>query len=230
MQGLRKFINGAYNLPKGIKILISIVLFFPVGWPIFLFFFFIFVPALKQQFDLEDRGNELINNPTEENVLELMKCLEKAGINNHPDTWQRMRGLWNVVNKSNQITTPTKEKFIAQLIAKGLYINNTNVIDNYGKPYKEQQTNRQNENKQKNRRNTNSKNHSNNHSDDDFLQEEIERQQNEWAMEEARKSVTPFDIGGYVQGDGFNPSDTMAADAQREQMDQMNDMNNMGMF
>lgn len=59
--------------------------------------------------------------------------------------------------------------------------------------------------------------------------EEMQRQQNEWATEEARKAVTPFDHGGYMQGDGFNPSDTMAADAQR-QMDNMNNMNNMGMF
>ena len=59
--------------------------------------------------------------------------------------------------------------------------------------------------------------------------EEMQRQQNEWAAEEARKAVTPFDHGGYMQGDGFNPSDTMAADAQR-QMDNMNNMNNMGMF
>lgn len=59
--------------------------------------------------------------------------------------------------------------------------------------------------------------------------DEMQRQQNEWAAEEARKAVTPFDHGGYMQGDGFNPSDTMAADAQR-QMDNMNNMNNMGMF
>ena len=58
----------------------------------------------------------------------------------------------------------------------------------------------------------------------DHLQEEMQRQHDEWTMEEGRKSVTPFDMGGYVQGDGFNPSDTMAADAQREQMNQMNDM------
>ena len=58
--------------------------------------------------------------------------------------------------------------------------------------------------------------------------EEMQRLQNEWAMQEAIKSVTPFDMGGYVQGDGFNPSDTMAADFQRDQMNSMNDMNNMG--
>lgn len=59
--------------------------------------------------------------------------------------------------------------------------------------------------------------------------EEMQRQQSEWTAEEARRATTPFDHGGYVQGDGFNPSDTMAADAQR-QMDNMNNMNNMGMF
>ena len=61
----------------------------------------------------------------------------------------------------------------------------------------------------------------------DFMQQEINRQHMEWAMEEGRKSVTPFDMGGYLRGDGFNPSDTMAADAQREQMNQMNNMHNM---
>lgn len=61
----------------------------------------------------------------------------------------------------------------------------------------------------------------------DFMQQEINRQNMENIMEEGRKSVTPFDMGGYLRGDGFNPSDTMAADMQREQMNQMNDMNNM---
>ncbi len=62
----------------------------------------------------------------------------------------------------------------------------------------------------------------------DFMQQEINRQNMENLMEEGRKSVTPFDMGGYLRGDGFNPSDTMAADAQREQMNQMNNMmNNM---
>ena len=63
---------------------------------------------------------------------------------------------------------------------------------------------------------------------DDNVTDETIRQFNDFAMEEARKSVTPFDHGGYVQGDGFNPSDTMAADAQR-QMDNLNQMNNMNM-
>lgn len=223
MDTVRKFIYAADNLPKIAKILIGIFTF-PVG----LLFFFLLVPMWKSGIETGDSVGAVINNPTEENLLILMERLEKSDIDNHPDTWQTVRGLWNVVNRSNQITTPTKEKFIAQLIAKGLYISNTNVIDNYGKPY-----NRKNNTNRNRQSDMGVNNQANYNPDDDFLQEEILRQQNEWAMEEACKSVTPFDMGGYVQGDGFNPSDTMATDAQREQMNQMNDMNNMnnmGMF
>ncbi|MCY6369515.1 hypothetical protein [Clostridium ganghwense] len=52
------------------------------------------------------------------------------------------------------------------------------------------------------------------------IQHEMVEQFNRWATEEAIKSVTPFDMGGYVQGSGFNPSDTM----QQEAIDQMNQM------
>ncbi len=52
----------------------------------------------------------------------------------------------------------------------------------------------------------------------------------QWAMDEGLKSVTPFDHGGYVQGPGFNPSDTMAHDSMQmhHQMDHMHSsMDNM---
>lgn len=144
-----------------------------------------------------ERFNNVLNNPTEENVVLFMAKLN--GINNHPDTWSKYRGLWNVVNRSNKVTTATKEKFLAKLMACGLYMNNTKVNDNYDGSY-------------------------------DFnnnMQDEMNRQFNDWSIEESKKAVTPFDHGGYVQGDGFNPSDTMAADTQREQLNQMNNMNNM---
>ncbi len=144
-----------------------------------------------------ERFNNVLNNPTEENVVIFMEKLN--GINNHPDSWSKYRGLWNVVNRSNKVTTATKEKFLSKLMACGLYMNNTKVNDNFDGSF-------------------------------DFnnnMQDEMNRQFNDWSMEESRKAVTPFDHGGYVQGDGFNPSDTMAADAQREQLNQMNNMNNM---
>ena len=60
------------------------------------------------------------------------------------------------------------------------------------------------------------------------MQNQMNTQFNDWASEEARKAVTPFDHGGYVQGYGFNPSDTMAGDAQRQMNNDMNNMGNMG--
>lgn len=56
------------------------------------------------------------------------------------------------------------------------------------------------------------------------MNDEFNRQAMEHTMNEGWKSVTPFDHGGYVQGPGFNPSDTAA-----QQMNDMNNMN-MGMF
>ena len=49
------------------------------------------------------------------------------------------------------------------------------------------------------------------------MQQHVE-QFNQFAMDEGFKIVTPFDHGGYVMGNGFNPSDTMAFEAS-QQMD-----------
>lgn len=54
------------------------------------------------------------------------------------------------------------------------------------------------------------------------LLEEQQRLFDQWAMEEANKSVTPFDHGGYVKGYGFNPSDTAAQDMHQQQMQDFN--------
>ncbi|MDD4804561.1 MAG: hypothetical protein PHN69_05245 [Candidatus Pacebacteria bacterium] len=54
-----------------------------------------------------------------------------------------------------------------------------------------------------------------------------------WALDETIKTGTPVDEGGYMHGYGFNPSDTMAEDANKEQEQlqtqldqQINDINN----
>ena len=91
-------------------------------------------------------------------------------------------------------------------------------------------------NQKRNKSRTNTGNRSyNNHNNmqmhqqmhDDFnrqMNQQMIDEMNRHAMEESIKSVTPFDHGGYVQGPGFNPSDTAA-----QQMNDMNNMN-MGMF
>lgn len=67
-----------------------------------------------------------------------------------------------------------------------------------------------------------------------FSQHMIQQQQfNDFVTMEAFKSITPFDHDGYLQGNGFNPSDTMAFNSFNQmnnmQMEQSNQMNNMQM-
>lgn len=62
----------------------------------------------------------------------------------------------------------------------------------------------------------------------ELLHQEQFQEFSRWAMDESLKAVTPFDYGGYVQGPGFNPSDTFAFDNINQNMDNMNTgMDNM---
>lgn len=196
------------SLPLAVKIIICI--FCPVLIP-----FALVACLLGPTFSFAAKENQLFSNlvnyPSEENAkayIELMrhKPAVTLAADNHPSSWAVLREKWNMINRSNKIPSDMKKEILNILINKGLYLNNSKIINNYKADTS-----------------------FNDATMDTTMQDEINRQNNEWAMEEARKSVTPFDHGGYVQGDGFNPSDTMAADAQR-QMDNMNNMNNMNMF
>jgi len=141
--------------------------------------------------------DKIMSAPNETLVNQFMEMVKKYNLPNNPKAWNQVRGVWFVVNDCPNISTAKKTEFRNFLMSVGLRLvgNDKNVTDNYNANF---------------------------NSD---MQEEINRQNMELAMEESRKAVTPFDMGGYVQGDGFNPSDTMVADAQREQMNQMNNMN-----
>ena len=189
----------SFKIPLIVKILLSII--FPPIIP-----FWVILWALRKflspMIDFSKKENAafsaLVNNPNEANArayIELYNNKPAATFlpDDNPNSWAVLREKWQIINHSSKIPSGMKKEIFGILTSRGLYVNNSNIINNF--------------------------------SGDD----EMQRQQNEWAAEEARKAVTPFDHGGYMQGDGFNPSDTMAADAQR-QMDNMNNMNNMGMF
>lgn len=195
-------------MPKPLSILLKILLvvIFPPSI-VFLIVYEILKPSIKFASQEKETFSNLVNNPNEENArayVELMQKKPKITFlpDDNPNSWAVLREKWQIINHSNKISSGLKKEILNILIARGLYVNNSNIVNNYS-----------------------------GHDDFSTGDDEMLRRQNEWAMEEARKAATPFDHGGYVQGDGFNPSDTMAADAQRqqqaEQMNHMNDMNNM---
>ena len=124
---MRAFFEGIYNLPVAVKILLCFCTG-PFGIILIVMSY-----VFKKGFEISDRTDAVMENPTEKTVTELMNYLNSTmlGYNNTPETWQSLRGLWNIVNRSDKVTTPTKEKFMATLLKKGLYLNNTKINDNY---------------------------------------------------------------------------------------------------
>lgn len=73
-------------------------------------------------------------NPDEANAQRVFKLLNaKLGvkINNNPNDWGEYREMFYIINGSSQIPTELKEKIKKRLVKKGLYINNSKIIDNY---------------------------------------------------------------------------------------------------
>lgn len=158
----------------------------------------IFAKDKVQTEDIKKKCESIKKNPTNENVKDLVDYLNK-------------------INNQKTMSAPELNEEMPQLIMKTfrLVTNSNNVSMEVKESFLDYMA-------MKKYVSYNAVNLSNY---DNFMQEEINRQNMEWAMEETRKAGTPFDMGGYMQGDGFNPSDTMVADAQREQMNQMNNMN-----
>jgi len=77
--------------------------------------------------------NDVINNTSDKTVNELLNYANHISVQNHPDSWAQLRGVWNVINHSPNVTTDLKRKVLAIFMSKGLYVGNTNVIDNYKK-------------------------------------------------------------------------------------------------
>ena len=189
------------KLPLSVKIILLIICPYLVI-PIWI------ITSAKTIFTFASQENklfsELVNNPCEENARAYINVIRNApkvtlSPENTPNAWAVLREKWQIINQSNKIPSDMKKEIFDFLVQRGLYVSNSKIINNYK---------------------------SRNISDADNMQDEMNRQFNDWSMEESKKAVTPFDHGGYVQGDGFNPSDTMAADAQR-QIDNMNQTNNM---
>lgn len=76
-------------------------------------------------------GN-LETSQTNENVDEFIKVILKYGVLNQPTTWNRVRGIWFMVNESPNVTTEKKTELRNLLVSKGLRLtpNERKIIDN----------------------------------------------------------------------------------------------------
>lgn len=100
---------------------------------LFLGFPYLFIVSYWQSKEKDAVFQGAVQNPDDQTVEKLLHFCKHTGFNNHPDTWNELRAVWNVINHSPNVSSDLKRKVIATFTSKGLYINNTNVIDNYKK-------------------------------------------------------------------------------------------------
>lgn len=121
------------KIPLFIKVILCIV------FPPFLFIWVIF-GGLKPAASFSAKENaafsNLVNNPSEENALEYIELMSDRPAltfaeRNHPDAWAVLREKWQIINHSDRVPTDLKKEILDILIGKGLYVRNSNIIDNY---------------------------------------------------------------------------------------------------
>ena len=82
--------------------------------------------------------SKLVNYPSEENAKEYIELHSNRpnftlSPQNNPNSWAVLREKWQIINHSDKIPTHLKKEILDILMKKGLYLNNSKVIDNYEK-------------------------------------------------------------------------------------------------
>lgn len=77
---------------------LCIIFFFPLLWLVLAGYA---VLSIINAMEMDKKIGVVISDPVEENVVDLMNFMNDKihGLRNHPDSWTRIRGLWNVVNQ-----------------------------------------------------------------------------------------------------------------------------------
>ena len=67
--------------------------------------------------------NNIISDPSDRRVDELIEFLNKYKCPNDPNSWHRLRGVWYACNQSSNISVAKKEELKTFLLMQGLYLN-----------------------------------------------------------------------------------------------------------
>ena len=111
------------KIPLPVKIMLC---FF--GFPVFLAIW-----AIASSMEMTKTLKEAEKNPNKETVGNLIESWTRIilSVNNHPDTWKKLREGWYRINGSDKVPTPMKKEVLRIFKKKGLYLSNEKIIDNY---------------------------------------------------------------------------------------------------
>ncbi len=106
-------------------ILIILICIGPIGWvalPLYFVISKISAKTRETENARENIYNKISANPTESAIQELIEFIQVNAIINTPQSWNKVRGVWFIVNESPNISTETKYRFRDFLMTKGLRI------------------------------------------------------------------------------------------------------------
>ncbi len=74
-------------------------------------------------------------SPSDITSDELIEYIKVYGLENDPQQWNRLRGVWFAINESPNVSTQKKKQLRDFLTVQGLRLvgSEINIIDNYGK-------------------------------------------------------------------------------------------------
>lgn len=109
-------------IPLPLKIILSF------GFPLF---GIVWLIACSRE--LSKTLDDATKTPNAETVSHLIEAWTriKLSVHNHPDSWRSLRNSWYKINGSSKVPTHLKQQTINLFQKKGLFINNTKIIDNY---------------------------------------------------------------------------------------------------
>lgn len=121
------------KIPTWVKVLL--VICFP---PLIIFYiiFLLLKPTFKYAAEEDKLFKNLVNNPTKENAseyIELTHNKPKVTLlpTNNPSAWAVLREKWQIINHSDKIPTEMKKEILEYLVSRGLYVNNSKIVNNY---------------------------------------------------------------------------------------------------
>ncbi len=121
------------KIPTWLKILL--VICFP---PLIIFYigFMLLKPTIKYAAQENKLFQNLVNNPTKENASEYIELIRNKPTltflpDNNPSSWAVLREKWQIINHSSKIPAEMKKEIFGYLVSRGLYVNNSKIVNNY---------------------------------------------------------------------------------------------------
>ncbi len=81
-----------------------------------------FIVASQYNKKYEEKISKILVSANNETVEEFIQFLSTNPVQNNPNSWHRLRGVWYTVNECSSVSIEKKNQLLKLLLTKGLYL------------------------------------------------------------------------------------------------------------